>query len=89
MKQAELRQYSRTFSGESRPNQIGQFLVCGDLKIIICTGPSNVDYWLSIFDEDDLSLQCECDNLEMAIGIIQELGDEITLDWINSYAFEY
>lgn len=89
MKQSELKQYSRIFSGGNRPHSIDRFLVIGDLTISIATNPGNTDYWLSLHDEDDLSLQSECEDLETAISIIQELGDEITLDWINSYAFEY
>jgi hypothetical protein len=89
MLQAELAQYARTFGRYCRPSQIGQWMVCGDLTIAIATDPTG-GYWLTIYDEDDLSLQADCDNdLEMAISIISELEDEITLDWIGSYAFEY
>lgn len=85
--QSGLAQYTRTFSGTRRPHSIGQHLVCGDLTISIATGPTGCR--LTICDEDDLSLQAECDDLEMAIGIISELENEITLDWINSYEFRY
>lgn len=78
----------KTFSGANRPDSIDRFRVCGDLTISVVTNPQG-DYWLSLTDEDDLLLSVDCTSEEEATGILNELGDEITIDWIYSYGFEY
>lgn len=78
----------KVFPVGKRPSSIDRFLVEGSLTLSIETNPQG-QYWLALTDEDDLLLSSDCDSLEEAQGILDELDDEITINWIRSYGFEF
>ncbi len=78
----------KVFPVSRRPSCIDRFLVQGSLTLSIETNPQG-QYWLALTDEDDLLLSSDCDSLEEAKGILDELDNEITIDWIRSYGFEF
>ncbi len=78
----------KVFPVGKRPSCINCCFVQGSLTLSIETNPQG-QYWLALTDEDDLLLSFDCGSLEEAQGILDELGDEITIDWIKSYGFEF